>query len=185
MEVWSVLFESTRIRLRKMIAEDIPVYHRWRNDLSVMSSTSPILDVYSLSETEEFCRSVLGAPGSKSYVIVEKSRDQPIGITSLVRIDTANRNAECIIDIGEKEYWGQGYGAEALRLLLRYAFLELGLHRVCLRVFSFNTRAIRLYKKLGFQEEGRLRESLFRSGQWHDTLIMAILEHEFRQDDTY
>lgn len=90
-----------------------------------------------------------------------------------------NRNAECIIDIGEKECWGKGYGREALQLLLDYAFLELNLHRVSLRVFSFNEKAIRLYERLGFKDEGRSRQSLYRDGRWHDICHMGILQEEY------
>lgn len=84
-----------------------------------------------------------------------------------------------VIDIGEKEYWGQGYGKEALSILLNYAFQELNLHRVSLRVFSFNEKAIKLYKNLGFKEEGNSRQSLYRNGHWHDILHMGILKEEF------
>jgi len=112
-------------------------------------------------------------------MIVEKQLKAAIGITLLVNIDYKNRNAECIIDIGEKEYWGQGYGTEALTLLLNYAFQELNLHRVSLRVFSFNEKAIHLYKKLEFKEEGAGRQSLFRFGKWHDMIHMGILQGEY------
>lgn len=160
--------------------EDIEIYHSWRNDSQVMYSTNPSLDVYSLEETKEFVEKIiLPAISSKSYIIYDKHNAQPIGITSLINIDVKNRNAECIIDIGEKDYWGQGYGSEALTLLLNYAFLELNLHRVYLRVFSFNEKAISLYHKLGFMHEGRSRQTLFRNGQWYDILHMGILQDEY------
>ncbi|MED4174038.1 GNAT family protein, partial [Halalkalibacterium halodurans] len=100
-------------------------------------------------------------------------------------IDYKNRNAECIIDIGEKTYWGKGYGFEALRLLLNYAFLEMNLHRVSLRVFSFNKKAIRLYEKLGFKHEGTSRQCLYRYGQWHDIVHMGILKDEYKCETTF
>ncbi len=125
------MFVSERIRLRKMIEEDIRVYHTWRNDIDVMISTSPALDLYTYEETKSFVETViLGTNTSKSYIIEERETDQPIGITSLIHIDSKNRNAECIIDLGDKNSWGKGYGTEALNLLLDYAFLELNLHRV-------------------------------------------------------
>lgn len=174
------MFETGRIFLRKMIIEDVPLYHSWRNDMDVMVSTNPSLDIYSLEETRQFVESViLRSTSSKSYIICHKESERPIGITSLINIDPKNRNAEFIIDIGEKGFWGQGYGNEAMQLLLRYAFLELNLHRVSLRVFSFNERAIHLYKKIGFEQEGVSRQSLFRKGQWHDIIHMGILQEEF------
>ncbi|MFU1797442.1 GNAT family N-acetyltransferase [Paenibacillus azoreducens] len=175
-----MLFESSRVRLRKMTEEDTELYHKWRNDVDVMHSTNPSLDVYSMEATKEFVDHViLGAPAAKSYIMVEKGNEIPIGIVSLIGIDYKNRNAECIIDIGEKEYWGKGYGSEGLKLLLDYAFYEMNLHRVSLSVFSFNDRAIHLYTKIGFQQEGSSRQCLFRDGEWHDIIHMGLLQNEY------
>lgn len=174
------MFDSKRIRLRKMVNEDVALYHSWRNDIDVMVSTNLSLDLYSLKETEDFVEGIiLSSNSSKSYIIHTKDSEKAIGITSLINIDQKNRNAECIIDIGEKDYWGKGYGKEALKLLLDYAFLEMNLHRVSLRVFSFNEKAISLYSKIGFKREGVSRQSLFRNGQWHDIIHMGILQHEY------
>ncbi|EXG83685.1 acetyltransferase, ribosomal protein N-acetylase [Clostridium sp. ASBs410] len=177
-----MLFESDKIILRKMRLEDTELYHQWRNDIEVMQSTAPLLDVYNIKETEEFVTHViLGSHFSKSYIIVERKSEKPIGVTSLINIDYKNRNAECIIDIGDKEVWGKGYGTEAMKLIIDFGFLEMNLHRIFLRVFSFNCRAIKLYEKLGFQQEGKLRESIFRGGQWHDIIHMSILKNEYQE----
>ncbi len=130
------MFESNRIQLRKFSEDDILTYYKWHNDMDVMSSTTLTLDKYSLQDTEKLCQQFIHSPNSKSYIIEEKATHLSIGITSLIHIDSYNRNAECIIDIGNKGYWGQGYGKEAFILLLDYAFLELNLHRLSLRVFS-------------------------------------------------
>lgn len=140
-----MILESNKIKLKKMTSEDTEIYHKWRNDQEVMASTNPYLDSYCLEDTKVFVDSViLGAANAKSYIIVHKETDQAIGVTSLINIDTKNRNAECIIDIGEKSFWGKGIGTEVMTVLLVYAFMEMNLHRVELRVFSFNTGAIRL-----------------------------------------
>lgn len=174
------MFSSKRLKFRKVEKEDIELYHSWRNDMDVMTSTNPFLDLYSLEDTRDFVENViLNSNLSKSYMIIEKENKVPIGITSLINIDYKNRNAECIIDIGEKEYWGKGYGTEALKILLDYVFLELNLHRVSLKVFSFNEKAIHLYKKLGFKEEGLSRQCLFREGKWSDIVHMGILKEEY------
>ncbi|WGV60887.1 GNAT family protein [Brevibacillus brevis] len=175
-----MLFQTERIYLRKMTGEDVDVYHTWRNDEEVMRTTNPSMDVYTWEDTNGFVNQViLHASSSKNYMIVDCQTNRPIGITSLIQIDLKNRNAECIIDIGEKEYWGDGYGREALKLLLDYAFLEMNLHRVSLRVFSFNERAIKLYERLGFKQEGISRQFLFREGKWHDIVYMGILQQEY------
>jgi len=175
-----MLFETDRVFLRKMTVQDTEIYHKWRNDIDVMQTTAPFLDVYGIEETEEFVnQKILKSRSSKCYIIVEKKSNKPIGITSLINIDYKNRNAECIIDIGEKEAWGKGYGSEAMKLLLDFGFLEMNLHRIWLRVFSFNDRAIKLYEKLGFQKEGISREAIFRNGTWHDIIHMGVLQSEY------
>jgi len=167
-----------------MEESDIEMYHSWRNDLDVMKTTSPSLDVYSVDETKSFVENViLNSTTSKSYIIEERESNTAIGVTSLINIDTKNRNAECIIDIGEKDYWGKGYGSESLKILLEYAFKELNLHRVSLRVFSFNERAIHIYNKLGFKKEGVMRESIYRKGKWHDIITMGILKREYTSNN--
>src|SRR5699024_7202855 len=134
-----MLVESSRVRLRKMTKEDTELYNKWRNDLEVMHSTKPSLDDCPMEEAQEYVRHViLGSLAAKSYIMVEKSKEIPIRIVSLIDIDYKNRNAECIIDIGEKDYWGKGYGSESLTLLLNYVFYEMNLHRISLKVFSFN-----------------------------------------------
>jgi RimJ/RimL family protein N-acetyltransferase len=81
--------------------------------------------------------------------------------------------------IGEREYWGKGYGTDAMNLLTRYAFMELNLHRVSLGVHSYNTRALRCYEKAGFRTEGAIRGETFREGRRSDDIYMGILRREW------
>lgn len=174
------MFTTQRIKLRKMTGQDVQVYHGWRNDARVMEATNPYMDLYTPEDTDAFVHSViLGASSSKSYIIGDAKTEKPIGIMSLISIDYKNRNAELILDIGEPDYWGKGYGQEALKILLQYAFNELNLHRLSLRVFDFNERAIRLYTKMGFKQEGVVKEALFRNGAWHDIIHMGLLQSEY------
>ncbi|MBI4674560.1 MAG: GNAT family N-acetyltransferase [Chloroflexi bacterium] len=83
--------------------------------------------------------------------------------------------------IGERDYWGRGFGTDAMRVLLRYAFRELNLHRVVLRVFAFNTRAIRSYEKVGYVHEGRVRNALNRMGQRWDEVWMGITRSDWER----
>jgi RimJ/RimL family protein N-acetyltransferase len=173
-----MLFETKRIRLRKMTIEDVETYNKWSNDEEVIKSTYPNLDRYSMEDTQTFYKEISNSNISKTFIIEDKDTNQPIGITSFINIDFFNRNAEYIVDIGEKDYWGKGYGEEAVSLMLNIAFKELNLHRIYLRVFSFNTPAIKLYEKLGFKHEGKMVETLFRDGKWHDVIMMGLLQRE-------
>lgn len=173
------MFETDRIKLRKVIESDAEIYNRWRNDIEVMYSTSPELDQFTLEDTKQFIGFITGSKNSKSYMIETKKELRTVGIVSLIDINHKDRSAECIIDIGEKDAWGQGIGRDAFSLIMNYAFNELNFHRLTLRVFSFNKRAISLYEKLGFKEEGIMREAFYRSGTWHDIHVMGILKKDY------
>lgn len=103
-----------------------------------------------------------------------------IGLLELDGIAWTHGTTFVSVGIGEEADRGQGYGREAMRLGLRFAFDELNLHRVCLTVFSYNQAAIALYRGLGFQHEGTYREHLLRDGQRHDMLLFGLLRREWQ-----
>jgi RimJ/RimL family protein N-acetyltransferase len=110
------------------------------------------------------------------------SATTPIGYISLRAATPTmehNRNSSITIEI-EKEYQGKGYGSETILWVLEWAFMHAGLHRVHIGCFSYNTGAFKLYKKLGFEVEGRQREVAWHNGQWHDAMDLGMLEGEWR-----
>ncbi|WP_440895433.1 GNAT family N-acetyltransferase [Amphibacillus sp. Q70] len=173
------MFENETIKLRKLSTNDYTIYHNWRNDMEVMKSTSPQLELYTLEETEQFISTIASQSNAKGYMIEHKETGQTVGIISLINIDYKNRSAECVLDIGARNMWGKGIGKAAMSLILEFAFNELNLHRVYLQVFAFNERAIKLYQKAGFTHEGSCRQALYRMGKWHDIVVMSILENEY------
>ena len=104
--------------------------------------------------------------------------DELIGFAAIHSIEWNGRAGTLSIGIGKPEHRSQGYGSEALRLVLQYAFCELNLHRVGLEVIAYNERAIRAYKRIGFVEEGRAREYVFRDGKRYDRVSMGLLRRE-------
>jgi RimJ/RimL family protein N-acetyltransferase len=105
--------------------------------------------------------------------------EQLIGQIRLHRVDLRDRRASLAIGIEDPARLGIGLGAEAIALVLEYAFNALELHRVSVRVVDYNARAIRAYRKCGFVVEGREREAAFVDGAWHDDVMMAILDREY------
>ena len=91
----------------------------------------------------------------------------------------AHRDAWHGVNLGEREYWGKGYGTDALQVMLRYAFIELGLDRVSLSVLGINARAIRAYEKIGFVHEGRTRRTSRYDGHGLDDVYMGLLRSEW------
>jgi ribosomal-protein-alanine N-acetyltransferase len=106
-----------------------------------------------------------------------------VGIAFLHAHAPDDRRARFAIGLFAPHLQGKGFGTDATRLVLRHAFDTMGLHRVDLRVLSFNAAAIACYLGCGFVEEGRERESCLIDGEWYDDILMGVLEREFRARD--
>ena len=111
--------------------------------------------------------------------------DRLLGDITLSVINRGSHEAFVGIAIGERGFWGQGYGTDAMRLILRYGFMELNLRRISLTVFEFNQRALRSYEKAGFQLEGCQRQSMQREGRRWDILYLGILREEWMDNNGY
>ncbi|MFJ8911935.1 GNAT family N-acetyltransferase [Amycolatopsis sp. NPDC102389] len=134
--------------------------------------------------TEEQIRKWLASrPGlddRADYAILRKEDRAYVGEVVLSGIDEDNRSGAFRIALTGPEVFGKGYGTEATKLLLDYAFDVVGLHRVSLEVFDYNPRAQRVYEKAGFVREGIQREALWWDGEWHDVVTMAVLKTDPR-----
>ena len=119
------------------------------------------------------------APHQHFFTIRTLAEDKLIGDIGLDIVNWPGRDAFVGLGIGKRDFWGRGYGTDAMQLILRYAFLEVNLRRVTLTVFEYNPRAIRSYEKAGFRHEGRERKSLNRDGRRWDMLFMGILREEW------
>lgn len=157
--------------------DDVETYLKWMNDAAVAVPFGQYPRTVSSKNDLKW----LYEPDSdmQRYAIVLLEGDLLIGSISLHNIDHLNRNAFIGIFIGEKEQRGNGYGTEALRLLLNYGFKTMNLHNIMLTVHADNDAGIACYKKAGFQEVGRLPEWIFADGKYIDKLYMGITEHEF------
>ena len=119
-------------------------------------------------------------PAFYFFAIRTLEDDRLVGFTGLDGDAFPHGDSFVGISIGEREFWGKGYGTDAMKVILRYAFQELNLRRVSLGTFEYNPRAVRSYEKAGFVHEGRLRKFLLREGRRWDILIMGILREEWR-----
>jgi RimJ/RimL family protein N-acetyltransferase len=105
--------------------------------------------------------------------------DRLIGDTGLDGVRWSHGDAFVGIGLGERQYWNKGYGTDAMRIILRFAFTELNLHRLTLNVFEYNRRAMRSYEKAGFAVEGRQRGWIHRDGNRYDLIYMGLLRSEW------
>lgn len=121
-----------------------------------------------LEKTEDYAFSIRTLDGS-----------QLLGFVALFATYWQHGDTMVSIALGERDYWGKGYGSEAMNLMLRYIFTELNLRRVSLIVFEYNPRAIRSYEKAGFVLEGRVRGAMLREGRRWDFLWMGVIREEW------
>lgn len=175
----------SRVYLDAVKRSDLPAFAQWFNDPELLVTLNPGVLFPNTEEDEEkwYDQARQAQAQGRGYTFAIRLREDHrlIGSTGLFGIDAKNRSATFGIAVADPQAQGQGYGREATELVLRFGFDELNLHRIQLNVFAFNDRAIRLYRSVGFQEEGRQRDALFRGGRYHDCITMALLEDEFRK----
>jgi RimJ/RimL family protein N-acetyltransferase len=168
-----------KIYLRPLEKEDARVLAPWFNDQEV-TRTLLIYRPVSLVFEESFIEKANQNEAELVLGIAVKVTDKLIGGTGFHHIDFQNRRASFGIAIGDKAEWGKGYGTEATRLMVNHAFATLNLNRVWLNVYEFNRRGIRAYERVGFKQEGILRQDCFREGRYWDSIIMGILREEWQ-----
>jgi RimJ/RimL family protein N-acetyltransferase len=177
---------GNQVRFRAIEKDDLPNFVRWLNDPEVKAGLS-LLYPLSLAEEEVWFDDMLNRPPRERPLAIEIQPDPGedrwvfVGNCSIFKVDLENRSAEIGIHIGEKEYWDQGFGTKAVQLLLNHGFNNINLHRIYLRVFESNQRAVRSYQKAGLILEGRMREAQYIDGSYVDVLLMSVLRHEWQK----
>lgn len=180
-ETWHpVSIHGTRVTLRHHVAEDLPAVRRWYHDPELARLTRYSLRPMSDEDIDRYFYGRLLSAEQLGYAITLRDSRRLIGSTTFSNLDPENSSTLFHISIGETDAWGKGYGTEATELMLWLAFERIGLHRVALSVFDFNSRAVRSYEKSGFSVEGRHRQAIARDGGRWDELTMGILASEWR-----
>ncbi len=171
-------YEDDRIYFRPLEISDASTLVVWLNDPENWRTLGRYAPINQMRETE-FIQKLCASQTDIVFGIVLKTKDRLIGCCGLHNISLSSRSATFGILIGEKSKQGIGLGTAATRLILRYAFDELNLNRVELSVFADHDRAIRVYRRAGFVQEGRARQAFFRNGRYHDALTFGILRDEW------
>ena len=170
-----------KIYLRSIVEADLtPVYREWFNDTKVCEFNShhrfPNYD----ANMKDYYESVIRNEANLVLAICDKETDLHIGNVSLQDIDPPNQKAEFAIIIGNKEYWGKGVGQEAMRLIVQHGFSELNLHRIELGTAEDNIGMQKLALLLGFKEEGRSRQAMWKNAKWKTIFHYGLLVDEFK-----
>jgi RimJ/RimL family protein N-acetyltransferase len=170
-----------RVRLRGVERNDLDKFVVWINDPEVTLGLTLFLPMSSVDE-EKWFEGVMQRPQEEKPLVIDMKDGTDwrlIGNSAFFGFDWVARSAEVGILIGDKTVWNQGYGSEAMNLLLRHGFRTLNLNRIYLRVYADNKRAIRTYEKVGFVHEGRMRQAAYKHGSYSDVLYMSVLRGEW------
>ncbi len=167
--------------LEDLTIEHLPDFHRWiSNKISVKHSLSSFLPERDIAWSKKYLREIITSSSCWNQAIVVNGVN--IGYCGLCNISTLNNNAEYFILIGDNSYWGKGFGTSAGHAVLQYGFQFLKFNRIWLTVSETNNTAIRSYTKLGYIEEGLMREACYRDFKYHNKIVMSILADEWRNN---
>lgn len=165
--------------IRVLEQEDLHNTHKWLNTIEIMEAISINKPTSKLKQSKWF-DNLINDNSKIVFAICLKDSDDHIGNTSLGEIDYINRNARFSIFIHYGSVRGKGIGTEATCLTLYYGFNYLNLHKIYLKTTSDNAGAIKMYDKIGFEQEGVLKEHEFKNGKYVDKILYGILKNNFK-----
>ncbi|WP_423408134.1 GNAT family N-acetyltransferase [Heyndrickxia sp. MSNUG] len=171
------LFRGQFLKLTAKRDGDAEIIAKWDEDPEYLRNVDT--DIARPRPHQSFENEGNPSPNSFYFRLRTIEEDRLIGFVVIHSIEWNNRAGMLAIGIGDARDRNKGYGSDALKLILRYAFHELNLHRVGLDVIEYNAGAIRAYQKAGFQIEGRMRQAVHRDGKIHDRIMMGILGSEW------
>lgn len=177
-----MVLSAYQVCLKTIEDQDLEYIYKWKNDWGL----AELIKAYPLPiaryEIQEWVKKNHSDKNQIFLGIYLKDYVSIIGVIRLKYIDWISRNAELGIYIGEDKYRGRGLGKEALKLLLKYAFQEINLHKISLTVLEYNANAIKLYKSCGFTQEGLLREQFWVNGKYENVFLMGLLRNEYKEN---
>jgi RimJ/RimL family protein N-acetyltransferase len=181
-----VLLSGATAVLRPLRVSDRTKSVQWRNDPEIRDAMLGYRFPITAEMEADWIKAVLKDQSRTRVVLaIEDKLDRAlVGFVYLNNIDWFARNAEFGILIGERDRRSKGLAGEALSLVAGYAFKDLNLQKLYLRVAAFNTRAIGLYRSFGFVQEGVQRQHAFARGRNHDVVLMGLLRRDYRQRAT-
>ena len=176
------MLQGKRVWLRGIRRDDLARLSEFNNDLAVElagGGDPPIPQALARLEAEYDQEVVRGGRDGPRFAI--EADGKLIGQCALFNVNATAQTCELGITIGDKEYWGRGYGRESINLLVEYAFRYHNYRKVWLQVHAGNERAMRAYRACGFVEEGRLRAHIWSDGRYDDLVVMGLLREEWQR----
>jgi len=179
------IYKGELVRLGAMDAKESgKAFAHWSRDSEFRRLLdSGVSQLHSATSIQKWLEKELEEGSANQYWFSIRKLDDNmlLGDIDLYVHNWPGRDAFVGLGIGEREFWGKGYGTDVMKVILRYGFTEINLNRITLTVFEYNPRAIRSYEKAGFRHEGRVRKALNKEGKRWDILMMGILREEWME----
>lgn len=168
---------GSKVNLRPGNESDYYLLYKWYNDkelnkLAGWSNSKATMEKLRYNMSKSFGYDPMN-------LMIETKEGTPIGTIQLYDFSEQDKSCKLGIRIGDRNYWSKGYGEDAVKTLLEYAFMKIDIYRVTLKVYEYNERAVRCYLKCGFQNEGRTRQSANIDGRYYDEIIMGALKSDY------
>lgn len=179
----SYFIKSDRLGLRLLEEEDAEEYFNWFNDEEICQFNSHHRFPETAESERAYIQNVRKDPSTIVFAVIELETGEHIGNVALQSINYIDRKAEISNMFGRKEFWGRGYATEAYRLLIQYAFSTLNLHRSGAGLMEGGIGAQKTMEHLGFREEGRRRDAIYKSGSYHDVIEYGLINGESRWNE--
>ena len=176
------LWMGEKVRLRAVRPDDVRLFEKYADDSEIDRLAGDTDFPYDAERDRRALEKQIEEDqeeGDDRFLIIETLEGKYAGTIELLHTDQRHRTADIGVVLDNRKAWGKGYAGEAIRLLLRFAFRELGYEKVGLSVFEFNPRAIALYEHLGFQHEGRRRSQVYTDGRRWDELFMGMTRADY------
>ena len=174
-----MMLKGKKTAIRPIEEVDIDTLYHWYNDQEVNLWSSGAWPLNTLQGKDQLAVKFLdGSPDTYRYAILDEN-ELLIGTLGFMEVNIPARSATIFVVIGNKTYWGKGYGTDAVITFSRFLFTQWNFHRISLDTWDENVRAIRVYEKVGFKIEGRQRDARFVLGSYHDAILMGLLREEF------
>ncbi len=170
-----------KVSIRELSLDDVEDRYQWCLDKEVTKHLNmpEKYPPFSREETKQWIEMCINKRNGYEQKAIVTEEGKHIGWVDLKNIDKMNKHAELGIAIGDKTYWGKGFGVGAMKEMLLWGFNELELNKIWLRVEVGNEKAIKSYIRIGYVEEGILRQDRFRNGEFVDRIRMSILKQDF------
>lgn len=173
-----------RIYLRALELEDYKTSVHWRNDDEITSKLGGSKFFVSTETEKQWVQSTISQGKDIKLAICTLDENKYIGNVYLTDINYINRTAISHILIGDHAYWNNGYGTEAMFLILDYAFNHKNLNRIEAHVLEDNIGSCKMHEKLGYKYEGLLRQSVYKDGEYKNQIIYGLLKSDYIKNYT-